>query len=175
MTGACNVEQTGLTDRITIREGDVWHLAETFDDVAADLIVTNPPFGVRMASSMDFFPFYRRVLGQMAAVLRPDGHVVTLMLREGPFNSALDESDDFMPPRARHRDRRALPVRLCVGAGIMVHSAAWMAVPEKAVLGQIYGKSSSDHKALIFSGYIPVGSAGEAKPVSDIPHQSCNR
>ena len=43
----------------------------------------------------------------------------------------------------------------------MVHSAACrikkaavpnrvMAVPEKAVLGQIYGKSSSDHKASIF-------------------------
>ena len=45
-----------------------------------------------MASSMDFFPFYRRVLGQMAAVLRPDGHVV---------NSALDESDDFTSRHVR--------------------------------------------------------------------------
>ena len=101
MTGACNVEQAGLTDRITIREGDVWHLAERFEDVTVDLVVTNPPFGVRMASSMDFFPFYRRVLGQMAAVLRPDGHVVMLVLRQGPFNSALDESDDFISRHVR--------------------------------------------------------------------------
>jgi tRNA (guanine6-N2)-methyltransferase len=90
-----NVERAGLSSRITIREGDVWHLAERFGDVRADLIVTNPPFGVRMASSMDFFPFYRRVLGQMAAVLRPGGTVVMLVLRQGPFNAALDESDDF--------------------------------------------------------------------------------
>lgn len=90
-----NVEMAGLADRIPIREGDVWHLAERFDDVAADLIVTNPPFGVRMASSMDFFPFYRRVLEQMAGVLRPEGRVVMLVLRQGPFNAALDESDDF--------------------------------------------------------------------------------
>ena len=54
-----------------------------------------------MASSMDFFPFYRRVLGQMAAVLRPDGHVVMLVLRQGPFNSALDESDDFISRHVR--------------------------------------------------------------------------
>ena len=96
-----NVEHAGLTDRITIREGDVWHLAERFDDIAADLVVTNPPFGVRMASSMDFFPFYRRVLGQMAAVLQPGGTVVMLVLRQGPFNAALDESDDFISRHVR--------------------------------------------------------------------------
>jgi putative N6-adenine-specific DNA methylase/tRNA (guanine6-N2)-methyltransferase len=90
-----NVEHAGLTNRITIREGDVWHLAETFDDVAADLVVTNPPFGVRMASSMDFFPFYRRVLGQMATVLRPGGTVVMLVLRQGPFNAAIRETETF--------------------------------------------------------------------------------
>jgi len=96
-----NVERAGLTDRITIREGDVWHLAERFEDVTADLIVTNPPFGVRMASSMDFFPFYRRVLGQMAEVLRPGGTVVMLVLRQGPFNAALDESDAFISRHVR--------------------------------------------------------------------------
>jgi len=90
-----NVERAGFGDRATIREGDVWHLDERFDDVTADLIVTNPPFGVRMASSMDFFPFYRRVLGQMAAVLRPGGRVVMLVLRQGPFNAALSESKAF--------------------------------------------------------------------------------
>ena len=29
------IEHAGLTNRITIREGDVWHLAERFDDVTA--------------------------------------------------------------------------------------------------------------------------------------------
>ena len=90
-----NVERAGRANRITIREGDVWDLAEHFDDVTADLVVTNPPFGVRMASSMDFLPFYRRVLGQLHDVLRPGGKVVMLVLREGPFNTALRETEAF--------------------------------------------------------------------------------
>ncbi|WP_118831594.1 methyltransferase domain-containing protein [Salinibacter ruber] len=96
-----NVDLAGLSDRIAIRKGDVWHLDETFADVTADLIVTNPPFGVRMASSMDFYPFYRRVLGQMGAVLRPGGLVVMLVLRQGPFNTVLDESDRFASRHVR--------------------------------------------------------------------------
>jgi putative N6-adenine-specific DNA methylase/tRNA (guanine6-N2)-methyltransferase len=96
-----NVDMAVRSDRIAIRAGDVWHLDETFDDVTADLIVTNPPFGVRMASSMDFYPFYRRVLGQMAAVLRPGGLVVMLVLRQGPFNTVLDESDQFTSRHVR--------------------------------------------------------------------------
>ncbi|WP_103026791.1 methyltransferase domain-containing protein [Salinibacter altiplanensis] len=96
-----NVEAAGLSDQITIRKGDAWRLAERFEDVTADLIVTNPPFGVRMASSMDFYPFYRRVLGQMAEVLRPSGLVVMLVLRQGPFNTVLDESDQFASRHVR--------------------------------------------------------------------------
>ncbi len=90
-----NVERAGLADRITVREGDVWHLAERFEDVTVDLVVTNPPFGVRMASSMDFLPFYRRVLEQLYEVLRSGGKVVMLVLREGPFNTAIRETDHF--------------------------------------------------------------------------------
>ncbi|MEF8865408.1 MAG: methyltransferase domain-containing protein [Salinibacter sp.] len=96
-----NVEAAGLSDQITIREGDAWQLADTFADVTADLIVTNPPFGVRMASSMDFYPFYRRVLGQMAEVLRPGGLVVMLVLRQGPFNTVLGESEQFTSRHVR--------------------------------------------------------------------------
>ena len=96
-----NIDLADCGDRLSIREGDVWQLAETFEDVTADLIVTNPPFGVRMASSMDFFPFYRRVLGQMAEILRPGGHVVMLVLRQGPFNEALSESDYLVSRHVR--------------------------------------------------------------------------
>jgi putative N6-adenine-specific DNA methylase/tRNA (guanine6-N2)-methyltransferase len=90
-----NVERAGRADRITIREGDVWHLAERFADVTANLIVTNPPYGVRMGSSMDFRPFYRRVLQQFHEALAPGGRVVLLVLRQGPFNKALQETDTF--------------------------------------------------------------------------------
>jgi len=88
-----NAEAQGLTDRVTLFESDAWYLAEEIGDRPADLIATNPPFGVRLASSMDFRPFYRRVLQQFAETLTPDGYVVMLVLRQGPFNAARGEVD----------------------------------------------------------------------------------
>ena len=92
-----NLNAEGLSDRISIREGDVFYLAETFDDRAGtvELMVTNPPFGQRMGSSMDFLPFYRRVLEQTAEVLAPGGVLVILVLRNGPFNQALTDTGVF--------------------------------------------------------------------------------
>ena len=90
-----NADAQNLTDRVTLHEADVWRLDETLDGQQADVIVTNPPFGVRLASSMDFGPFYRHVLQQFAAVLRPGGRVVILVLRQSPFNDALNETDAF--------------------------------------------------------------------------------
>jgi len=90
-----NAAAQEMTDRVTFHDSDVWNLAETLGDTRADLIVTNPPFGVRLASSMDFLPFYRRVLTQFHAVLRPNGKVVMLVLRQGPFHKALRETETF--------------------------------------------------------------------------------
>ena len=90
-----NAEAQDMTDRVTLHNRDVWYLAETMEGRQADLIVTNPPFGVRLASSMDFRPFYRRVLEQFHEVLRPGGRVVMLVLRQTPFNKALDDTEIF--------------------------------------------------------------------------------
>jgi putative N6-adenine-specific DNA methylase/tRNA (guanine6-N2)-methyltransferase len=90
-----NADAQSMTDRVTFSESDVWYLAETLDGWQADLIVTNPPFGVRLASSMDFRPFYRRVLQQFHEALRPGGRVVMLVLRQGPFNKALKDAPLF--------------------------------------------------------------------------------
>jgi len=54
-----------------------------------------------MAGSMNFLPFYRRVLGQMAEVLRPGGRVVMLVPREEPFNTALQDEDLFTVRQVR--------------------------------------------------------------------------
>lgn len=90
-----NAAAQDLADRVTLHESDVWDLTETVGPEAADLVVTNPPFGVRLASSMDFGPFYRRVLQQLHKVLRSDGRVVILVLRQAPFNKALRTTDTF--------------------------------------------------------------------------------
>lgn len=90
-----NAEAQEMTDRVTFYNTDVWHLSETLGDQTADLIVTNPPFGVRLASSMDFHPFYRRVLQQFSEVLTSSGRVVILVLRQAPFNKALRNTEQF--------------------------------------------------------------------------------
>ena len=90
-----NATAQNLTDRVTFFDSDAWYLAETVGDLQADLVVTNPPFGVRLASSMDFGPFYQRVLQQLGQVLRPTGRVVMLVLRQSPFNKALRDTDAF--------------------------------------------------------------------------------
>lgn len=90
-----NAEAQELEHRVTFFEEDAWYLEETIGENQADLVVTNPPFGVRLASSMDFRPFYRRVLQQFGMVLRPEGRVVVLVLRQAPFNKALGETDTF--------------------------------------------------------------------------------
>jgi len=90
-----NAEAQNLTERVTFFESDIWDLTETVGDLEADLVVTNPPFGVRLASSMDFGPFYRRTLQQLHDVLTSEGRVVMLVLRQAPFNKALRETDTF--------------------------------------------------------------------------------
>lgn len=90
-----NANAQGLNDRVTLHHSDAWYLSETLRDGDADLIVTNPPFGVRLASSMDFGPFYRRILEQFHEVLQPNGRAVLLVLRQNPFNEALDETRLF--------------------------------------------------------------------------------
>lgn len=90
-----NAEAQDLADRVTLYESDAWNLVETVGPHAADVVVTNPPFGVRLASSMDFGPFYRRVLQQLHEVLRPAGRVVILVLRQAPFNRALRDTENF--------------------------------------------------------------------------------
>ncbi len=90
-----NAQAQSLNNRVTLFEEDVWNLADTLENRQVDLVVTNPPFGVRLASSMDFGPFYRRVLQQLHAVLSPADRVVILILRQSPFNQALRETDTF--------------------------------------------------------------------------------
>lgn len=90
-----NAALAGVAERVQIRPSDARHLTDTFDAETADLIVTNPPFGIRLGASMNFDAFYRRVLDQMATVLRPEGRAVLLVLKQGPFNRALDATERF--------------------------------------------------------------------------------
>ena len=61
-----------------------------------DYIVTNPPFGIRMARETNFLPLYQRFIGQAVAALRPGGMLTVLVgKRRAAFNKVLQETSEL--------------------------------------------------------------------------------
>lgn len=90
VTGARqNFRAAGLPGAADIQKADARRLAETYARGMADLIVTNPPFGMRLEAGMDFEAFYRDVLGQFVRTLGPDGRIVMLVHKRGVFREAV--------------------------------------------------------------------------------------
>ncbi|MFB6263656.1 MAG: SAM-dependent methyltransferase, partial [Bradymonadaceae bacterium] len=81
--------------RTTFAEVDARQLTDHYGEDAADLVVTNPPYGAELGESIDFAQFYRTLLDQMSTVLRPGGRVVMLVDKRGIFNGAVGDTPDF--------------------------------------------------------------------------------
>ncbi len=84
-----NLAEAGLASRATLRVGDARHLDALWPDEQFDLIVTNPPFGERLGSDVDFGALYRAFLGGCADRSTDDARMVVLVSRRGDFNRAL--------------------------------------------------------------------------------------
>lgn len=84
-----NLEAAGLADRVDVREADARELVDAYPRGFADLIVTNPPYGMRLDAGMDFGAFYRDVLGQFVRTLSREGRVVMLVHKRGVFRDAI--------------------------------------------------------------------------------------
>ena len=82
-----NLAHFGLEAETHQRDGRF--LEEFLPAASVDLIVTNPPFGVRLGAQVDFDWFYERVLAGAAHVLRPGGRIALLAWHRGPLNRAL--------------------------------------------------------------------------------------
>jgi len=90
VTGAReNIRAAGLRGRVEVRRADARRLADTYAREFADLVVTNPPFGMRLDAGMDFHAFYRDVLGQFTRTLSREGRVVMLVHKRGVFRDAI--------------------------------------------------------------------------------------
>ena len=82
-----NLAHFGIAAELLQRDGRF--LEEHLPAGSVDLIVTNPPFGVRLGGQVDFDWFYERVLAGAAHVLRPGGRIALLAWHRGPLNRAL--------------------------------------------------------------------------------------
>lgn len=84
-----NLAFAGLLGRAEARLGDARRLDETWPDARFDTIVTNPPFGRRMARGVDLEALYRAFLVAAARRATPDARMVVLVEARGAFNRAL--------------------------------------------------------------------------------------
>jgi putative N6-adenine-specific DNA methylase/tRNA (guanine6-N2)-methyltransferase len=91
-----NASHAGLEDRIEITQGDARKLQDRFASGSVDYIVTDPPYGVRSGTKMDFGGLYRGLLQGAEEVLSPSGRIcLTVGRRRGIFIRVLGELGSF--------------------------------------------------------------------------------
>lgn len=87
-----NLAAAGLLHRAELRLADARAMApEPGEQRSLDVIVTNPPFGLRLGAGIDFDQWYRSFLLACAGVLRPGGRLCLLALRRRALNRALEQ------------------------------------------------------------------------------------
>jgi putative N6-adenine-specific DNA methylase/tRNA (guanine6-N2)-methyltransferase len=87
-----NLLTYGLQDRAEIRQVDVRELSQHYPAASFDYLVTNPPFGLRLAQKVDLRHFYGVFLSEAAALLKPEGTLTLLMLKAASFRQTLAQS-----------------------------------------------------------------------------------
>ncbi|MCB9761424.1 MAG: methyltransferase [Alphaproteobacteria bacterium] len=84
-----NLADAGIDALVTV--ADARDIDETFAGQRFDVIVANPPFGVRLGAQIDFREWYIAFLRAAAGVLAPGGRLALLALKRTAFNRALRE------------------------------------------------------------------------------------
>ena len=82
-----NAKANGLEEFIEFKSMDATKLEEYFTNV--DKIVTNPPYGVKIAKRKDLKGFYWKFLESVSKVLSKDGRVVIINLRADMFRNII--------------------------------------------------------------------------------------
>jgi putative N6-adenine-specific DNA methylase/tRNA (guanine6-N2)-methyltransferase len=89
-----NADAADLSGRIETWQADFLEMDPGVVD-PVDLIVTNPPFGVRLGANKNFYAFYIEMLAQFERVLTDAGRVVMLVLERGAFRGAMADFPGF--------------------------------------------------------------------------------
>ena len=96
-----NMAAAGLADRIQIGCEDALEIGTTFADRNVRFIVTNPPYGIRLGRTLNFFDFYVRFLDQCALLLEPGDRLAFIAWKRGVVDRANQRSGQFAKLRAR--------------------------------------------------------------------------
>jgi tRNA (guanine6-N2)-methyltransferase len=84
-----NLQAAGLTGT-AVSQVDARELSLTIPESSLDYIVTNPPFGIKIAKGQSLYGLYRDFLAAAIHVLRPGGTLALLVgRRRGEFNRVL--------------------------------------------------------------------------------------
>ena len=87
-----NLEATCYAERIEVAEANALAMDEFYGADSADLVVTNPPFGVRLAKDTNMLGFYHSFLRAARLVVKPGGRLVILVGRRRKlFNNAVEQ------------------------------------------------------------------------------------
>ena len=100
-----------------IYQGDARKLEELFPADGLDYLVTNPPFGIRTGTRINFYWFYRGLLNGANRLLNQKGRIALLIGRQrGIFNRAVKRGRKFQGhPYPGNRRLGTLPRPLCTG------------------------------------------------------------
>ncbi|MFP4329344.1 MAG: methyltransferase [Alkalispirochaetaceae bacterium] len=91
-----NAAACGLADRVALFGANALERSKTVEPGSVSAIVTNPPFGVRMAKETNMRAFYHAFLREAATLLKPEGRLVILVgKRRKNFNEAVDGPASF--------------------------------------------------------------------------------
>lgn len=80
-----NLEAAGFAARARVAVTDA---LVPLPSSQADLVVSNPPFGLQLGRGVNFFRFYRKLLRAVRSGLSPAAKVVLLIHRAGAFEDA---------------------------------------------------------------------------------------
>jgi tRNA (guanine6-N2)-methyltransferase len=94
-----NIAAADVGDRISIDRHDLNDLSRIHQEGSFDLIVTNPPYGIRVGQGMNFFAFYTTFLRTAAYLLRPGGCLVFLAWKRSIVDKVLQQEIGLLQRR----------------------------------------------------------------------------
>lgn len=96
-----NLAAAGLAGRVTLATGDARALAAHYGAATFDAVVTNPPYGARLARHWDLDALYEAFLDGAHHVLKPGGQLVLLVWKRGLFRRVVARQGLFAIRHAR--------------------------------------------------------------------------
>ncbi len=87
-----NSKSAGVFDRIVFKRGDATRLEQKFGSESFDIVLANPPYGVRFGDSWNVSWLYPRLCSSVYRVLEPGGVFVTITSKVVRMRSALERA-----------------------------------------------------------------------------------